>query len=181
MTMIAALSLLALATNSAPVKPVSASAKLLADYRIALEHDDADALAALFLPDAELADGIMVANGTAEIRALYVGAFAQGLSGSRLETRIDSERLLAPTVRFARGVSRITPRRRWRTNSEAVLCPIHCNDHLAQWPLANRHIQRVRAGMWLGISVIISHGWSSDDNRRACESRRRGRRNHPLL
>ena len=46
MTMIAALSLLALATNSAPVKPVSASAKLLADYRIALEHDDADALAA---------------------------------------------------------------------------------------------------------------------------------------
>ncbi|OYY77868.1 MAG: hypothetical protein B7Y43_07945 [Sphingomonas sp. 28-62-20] len=109
MTMIAALSLLALATNAAPVKPVSASAKLLADYRIALEHDDADALTALFSPDAELADGNMVANGKAEIRALYVGAFAQGLSGSRLETRIDSERLLAPTVRFVRGVSRITP------------------------------------------------------------------------
>ena len=46
MTMIAALSLLALATNSASVPPVSASAKLLADYRIALEHDDADALTA---------------------------------------------------------------------------------------------------------------------------------------
>lgn len=109
MTKTAALFLLALVANAAPAEPVSISEKLLADYRTALERDDANALTALFTPDADLANGNLIAAGTAQIRALFVGAFAQGLSGSRLETRIDSERLLAPTVRFVRGVSRITP------------------------------------------------------------------------
>lgn len=109
MTITAAFYLLALIANSAPAEPVSISEKLLADYRTALERDDANALTALFTPDAELANGNLVATGSAAIRALYLGAFAQGLSGSRLETRIDNERLLAPTVRFVRGVSRITP------------------------------------------------------------------------
>lgn len=109
MSLIATLFLLAAAASPAPSPPASPSEKLLADYRTALERDDADALTALFTPDAELVDGAMIATGSAAIKALYLGAFAQGMSGSRLETRIDSERLLAPTVRFARGVSRITP------------------------------------------------------------------------
>lgn len=107
----AALFLLAAAAAGAasPPAPVSPSQTLLADYRAALEQDDADALAALFAPDAELVDGDVVATGTTAIRGLYTGAFAQGLSGSRLQTRIDSERALAPNARFVRGVSRITP------------------------------------------------------------------------
>lgn len=109
MPLIATLFLLTAAASPTAAPPVSPSAKLLADYRTALERDDADALAALFTPDAELVDGSMIATGTAAIKALYAGAFAQGMRGSRLETRIDSERALAPTVRFARGVSRITP------------------------------------------------------------------------
>lgn len=109
MTIVAALFLLAPVPGPVPVTPVPVSEKLLADYRFALEHDDTDALTALFMPDAELVNGSMVATGTKEIRALYIGAFAQGLSGSRLKTRIDSERLVAPTVRLVRGVSRITP------------------------------------------------------------------------
>ncbi len=101
--------LAAAAASAASPPPVSPSQALLADYRAALEHDDADALAALFAPDAELVDGDVVATGTAAIRGVYAGAFAQGLRGSQLQTRIDSERALAPNARFVRGVSRITP------------------------------------------------------------------------
>lgn len=109
MPLITTLLLLTVAASPAASPTVSPSEKLLADYRTALERDDAEALAALFASDAELVDGAMIATGNAAIKALYAGAFAQGLSSSRLQTRIDSERLLAPNVRFVRGVSRITP------------------------------------------------------------------------
>ncbi|MBY0519713.1 MAG: hypothetical protein K2P79_04730 [Sphingomonas sp.] len=92
------------AAQSAP-----ASQTLLAAYRTAFESADVGALVALFALDSELVDGASVASGHAEIKSLYDAAFAAGLKGSRLETRIDRDRQLAPAVRVVRGVSRITP------------------------------------------------------------------------
>lgn len=93
----------------AAAQPSLASERLLAEYRSVFEAGDVAGLVELFQPDGELVDGASVATGRAQIKALYEAAFAGGMSGSRLETRVDRDRQLTPTLRLVRGVSKITP------------------------------------------------------------------------
>ncbi|OYY88863.1 MAG: hypothetical protein B7Y45_13960 [Sphingomonas sp. 28-66-16] len=96
-------------SSTALAQSAPASEALLGAYRSAFESGDVDAIVTLFTSDAELIDGASVASGTGEIRSLYHAAFAAGLSGSNLETRIDRDSQLARGIRFVRGVSRISP------------------------------------------------------------------------
>ena len=105
------LAFLVAATPSMASEPRSeASERLLAAYRSVFEAGDVDGLVNLFSPDGELIDGASAAVGHRDIKALYEAAFAAGMSGSRLETRIDRDRQLTPRLRLVRGVSRITPK-----------------------------------------------------------------------
>lgn len=105
------LALLAAVTPSIASAQLSGiSDKLLAEYRSVFEAGDVGGLVELFQPDGELVDGASAAVGRPAIKALYEAAFAAGMSGSRLQTRIDRDRQLTPALRLVRGVSRITPK-----------------------------------------------------------------------
>lgn len=89
--------------------PAADAVAMLARYRTAWARADAVALAALYTPDAELLSVVASSAGRADIGRLYRAAFDGGLARSRLTTRLDGARSIAPGVAYGSGVWRIEP------------------------------------------------------------------------
>lgn len=95
------------ATILAGAAPAPSSASgphaLLESYARAWRQADGEALAALYTPDAELVSAAGDAHGRAEIAALYKAAFAAGMAGTILTTKLAAVRTIAPDTAYARG------------------------------------------------------------------------------
>lgn len=93
---------------AAPSADATADAQtVLAAYRAAWARADASALARLYSDDAELVSAAATADGRVQIEQLYAAAFAGGMAGTVLTTRLDGVRSVAPNVSFSRGSWRI--------------------------------------------------------------------------